>query len=156
IVAGGQTRHDGGAECAAIAIGAMARGTAVLKQRVAGTGILRRCDGDRNQNDKDNNTHETVAVYTVERRTAYGRRPIAMSWLAVRKNQAPSTRAGVASVCSPSRLTRSSLNSGPAARTNVSPSSFVKNTFPSTVTGDAEKPSRCASPRRPCHTVLPV
>src|SRR5439155_7108102 len=38
----------------------------------------------------------------------------------------------------------------------VSPSSFVKNTFPSTATGEAENPSRCATPSRPCQIVFPV
>ena len=41
-----------------------------------------------------------------------------------------------------SRLTCSSLNTGPACTTNVSPSSLVKNSLSPTATGDAEKPSR--------------
>src|SRR4029078_10456474 len=61
----------------------------------------------------------------------------------------PSTSAGDASTDSPSELVCSSLNSRPAFTTNVSPSSFVKNSSPLTATGDAEKPSRCATPRRP-------
>ena len=46
--------------------------------------------------------------------------------------------------------------SAPARSTNVSPSSLVKNTLPSTATGDAENPSRCATPSRPCHRTLPL
>jgi len=68
----------------------------------------------------------------------------------------PSTRAGDASVRSPIRFTCSRSNAGPAFNTNVSPSSFVKNTLPSAATGEAEKPSRAACPRRPCHITFPV
>ncbi len=44
----------------------------------------------------------------------------------VRKYQRPSTSAGLANVCSPSRFTCRSLKSGAGSKTNVSPSSLVK------------------------------
>ena len=64
------------------------------------------------------------------------------------RRRAPARRAS----CSPSAVDVEELERRPAPSTNVSPSSFVKNSLPSTATGDAEKPSRWATPSRPCHT----
>ena len=52
--------------------------------------------------------------------------PMASRWPVVRTYHRPSTKAGDASVCSPSRFTCSSLKSGAGLSTNVSPSSLVK------------------------------
>ena len=79
--------------------------------------------------------------------------PIANRFRSVRMYQRPSTSAGDASVASPILFTCSSSNVGPAFSTNVSPSSLVKKTLPSTATGEAEKPFalRDAEPALPQH-----
>src|SRR5262245_3582561 len=82
--------------------------------------------------------------------------PIARSSRSVRKYHFRSTSAGDASTCALSLLTWSRSNVAPARSTKVSPSSFVKNTLLSTPTGDAEKPSRVATPRRPWNSTSPV
>src|SRR5688572_31477279 len=73
---------------------------------------------------------------------------IALNVEAVRQYHVPSTSAGDASVRSPSSFTCNSLNVRPASTTNVCPSSLVKYNFPFTCTGDAENPSRIATPSR--------
>ncbi len=82
--------------------------------------------------------------------------PIAYQDRSVLKYHRPSTNAGDASTLSSRLFTCSSSKTGPAFSTNVSPSSLVKNTLPSTATGEAEKPSRRATPSRPCHSALPL
>src|SRR5205085_5311878 len=83
-------------------------------------------------------------------------RPIANSVRLVLMYQRPSTRAGDASVDSPTRFTWSISNFEPARSTNVSPSSSVKNILSSTATGEAENPSLRAAPSLPCHSTRPV
>src|SRR5687767_3163730 len=81
--------------------------------------------------------------------------PTAIKWKGVRKYHVPLTIAGDASIGAFTLFTCSSSNVLPAFSTYVSPSSLVKNTLPSTPTGDAEKPLTATSPRRPCHSSAP-
>ena len=81
---------------------------------------------------------------------------MASSSSSVRMYHLPSTSAGDAKVRAPMSFVWSRSNSGPARSTNVTPSSLVKNTLPSTSTGEAENPSRTARPRRACHSTSPV
>ena len=73
---------------------------------------------------------------------------MASSERSVRQYHVPSTRAGDASTCARSSLTRISLNLRPAWTTKVWPRSFVKKILSPTATGDEENPSRIASPSR--------
>src|SRR5262249_6282656 len=70
IVASAQTRDDCRSERSAVAIGAMASGAAPLKQRAAGSVVLRRRESDRDKAKTNSNTHGTVAVYTPSRNNA--------------------------------------------------------------------------------------
>jgi hypothetical protein len=64
VTARRQARHNGRAECAAIAVAAMTSGAVSLEQRASRRGILRRRGRNRYHTTQDSGSHDNLVLYT--------------------------------------------------------------------------------------------